>query len=83
MVGDTERLVAAALANDRGFYSAVGTTDTEKVAVLERALLALPGDDLDRALVLATLCSELADGSTLERRQALADEAVAIAVARG
>ena len=41
--------------------------------------LALPADDPDRALVLATLCSELAHGSTLERRQALADEAVAIA----
>jgi len=37
----------------------------------------------DRALVLATLCSELAHGSPLERRQALADEAVAIAESLG
>ena len=78
-LADTERLVAAALANDRGFYSAVGTTDTDKVSVLEMALESLPGDNPDRALALATLCSELAHGSTLERRQALADEAIAIA----
>jgi tetratricopeptide (TPR) repeat protein len=73
--GDTERLVAAALANNRGFYSAVGATDTEKVAVLEIALRELPDRTPERALVLATLCSELAHGSPLERRQALADEA--------
>ena len=39
---------------------------------------ALP-DDPDRALVLATLCAELTYGSPLERRQALADEALALA----
>ena len=37
----------------------------------------------ERALVLATLCSELAHGSPLDRRQALADEAVAIAESLG
>ncbi len=76
--GDTERLVAAALANNRGFYSAVGATDTEKVAVLETALDELEDDIPERALVLATLCSELAHGSPLERRQALAEEAETI-----
>jgi class 3 adenylate cyclase len=80
---DTERLVAAALANDRGFYSAIGAIDTDKVGVLERALDLLPAGHHDRALVLATLCSELAHGSSLERRQALADEAVAIARSSG
>ena len=74
-LGDTERLVAAALANDRGFYSAVGAIDTDKVEILELALARLSADTPDRALVLATLCSELAYGSPLERRQALADEA--------
>lgn len=74
-LGDTKRLVAAALANNRGFYSAVGATDTEKVAVLETALRQLPEGVPERALVLATLCSEIAHGSPLERRQALADEA--------
>ncbi|HUC13316.1 MAG TPA: hypothetical protein VMS00_02590, partial [Acidimicrobiales bacterium] len=76
--GDNERLVAAALANNRGFYSAVGATDTEKVAVLETALRELPDALPERALVLAALCSEIAHGSPLERRQALADEAEAI-----
>ena len=82
-LGDTERLVAAALANNRGFYSAVGATDTDKVSVLETALEALPNRHPDRALVLAALCSELAHGSTLERRQALAEEAESAAQAGG
>ncbi len=43
----------------------------------------LPFDHPDRALVLATLCSELAYGSTLERRKALADEALVIAESSG
>lgn len=74
-LGDTKRLVAAALANNRGFYSAVGSTDAEKVAVLETALHEISGRTPERALVLAALCSEIAHGSTLERRQALAQEA--------
>jgi class 3 adenylate cyclase/tetratricopeptide (TPR) repeat protein len=76
---DSKRLVAAALANSRGFYSNVGGIDTDKVEVLEKALAELPADSPDRALILATLCSELAYGSSLERRRALADEAIAIA----
>jgi class 3 adenylate cyclase len=82
-VGDTKRLVTAALANDRGFYSAVGAIDADKVAILEMALDRLTTDNPDRALVLATLCSELAHGSPLDRRQTLADEAVAIAESSG
>jgi predicted ATPase/class 3 adenylate cyclase len=78
-LGDTERLVAAALANDRGFYSAVGATDAEKVSVLELASKSLSGQERERALVLATLCSELTHGSSLDHREALANEAVAIA----
>ena len=35
--------MAAALANDRGWYSSVGVIDAEKVAVLELALDRLPG----------------------------------------
>ena len=77
--GDTERLVAAALANNRGFYSVIGATDSEKVEVLETALHDLGDVVPERALVLATLCSELAHNSPLERRQALAEEAESIA----
>ena len=82
-IGDTDRLVAAALANDRGFVSSVGAIDGDKVEILEMALKRLSTDKADRALVLATLCSELANASPLERRQALADEALAIAQSFG
>jgi class 3 adenylate cyclase len=82
-MGDVDRLVAAVLANDRGFYSAVGSTDREKVETLERALDLLPAAHPHRALVLATLCSELTHGSPLERRRALAEEAIAIAESSG
>jgi len=82
-LGDVGRLVIACLANDRGFYSAVGSADTEKIDALERALAEVEHDHPDRALVLATLCSELTHGSSLERRQALADEAIAIATQSG
>ena len=82
-LGDTNRLVAAALANDRGYTSNNNATDTDKVEVLEIAVDRFPLDDPDRALVLATLCSELVHGSTLERRKALADEALGIAASSG
>ena len=82
-LGDTNRLVAAALANDRGYTSNNNATDTDKVEVLEMAVDRLPFDHPDRALVLATLCSELSYGSTLERRKALADEALVIAASSG
>jgi class 3 adenylate cyclase/tetratricopeptide (TPR) repeat protein len=79
---DTERLVAAALANDRGWMTSAGNIDADKVAVLEMALGRLAAEGPHRALVLATLCAELAYGP-LETRRALADEAIAIANACG
>jgi tetratricopeptide (TPR) repeat protein len=78
-IGDTNRLVISALANNRGWYSSGAVLDTDKIEVLELTLNRLSPDDRDRALVLATLCSELAIGSPLERRRALADEALALA----
>ncbi len=78
-LGDTGRLVRAVLANDRGWHSTTGAVDAEKIALLELALERLPDSVPDRALVLGTLCAELAFGSTLERRRALADEALVIA----
>ena len=82
-LGDTERLVAAALANGRGTFSTVDTIDKEKVEVLEMALDRISADHPDRALLLSALCSELTIGSPLERRQSLGDEALAIAEASG
>jgi class 3 adenylate cyclase len=80
-LGDTDRLVAAALANSRGWSSAIGVVDRDKVRVLEECLAVIPGSDAARALVLATLCAELCWGTPLERRQELADEAVRLAAA--
>ena len=37
-LGDTDRLIAAGLANNRGTFSTVSTIDEEKVAMLETAL---------------------------------------------
>lgn len=41
-LGDTERLVTAALASDRGFVTNVGVIDADKVEILEIALTRLP-----------------------------------------
>ena len=71
-LGDTDRLVTAVLANDRGTFSTVSAIDVEKVEMLEVALDRLSDDHTDRALVLAGLCSELTIGSPLTRREALA-----------
>jgi class 3 adenylate cyclase len=76
----TDRLVVAALANNRGLFSSLGVVDDEKVAILEAALDAMPPDDSnDRALLLATLCNELTHGRPLVERQALATSAKEIA----
>ncbi|MCU0270776.1 MAG: AAA family ATPase, partial [Acidimicrobiales bacterium] len=77
--GDTDRLVAAALANDRGWTTAMGAIDTEKIDVLQTCLDRLPPGHPDRALVLASLCAEVMQTAPLEHRRALADEAIAIA----
>jgi DNA-binding SARP family transcriptional activator len=78
-VNDTGTLVRAALANNRGIVSSVGNVDQAKVEVLEKALDELTDISPDRALLLATLCLELAYSAPLERRQALADEALSVA----
>jgi len=80
---DADRLTTATLANDRGIFSSTGFVDDDRVELLNIALARLPVSHPDRALVLATLCKELVFGSPLERRQALADEAIAIATDLG
>ena len=77
--GDRDRLVRAALSNNRGFFSALGLVDDERVAVLQAALEATRGEESpERAALLATLCSELAHGP-LERRLELGREATVLA----
>jgi DNA-binding SARP family transcriptional activator len=79
-LGDRERLVAAVLANSRGFYSSIGVIDRERVAALEAAIAVLETEEsADLAALVATLCNELTYGSPLARRRQLADWAKAIA----
>lgn len=78
-LGDVDRLVAAALANTREINVA-GQVDTERVAVLEEALQAVGNEDSpSRALLLATLGTELSLGADLERHLRLMAEAMAMA----
>ena len=77
---DGDRLVRAALGNSRGMYSASGAVDTDRVEVLQTALgIRGEGDSAERALLLATLCSELSFGASLDRRVALAEHVPAMA----
>jgi tetratricopeptide (TPR) repeat protein len=78
-LGDTARLVTAALAGNRVIPSNTLAVDTDRVEILELARNRLLADDPSRALVLANLCTELSYASSLEHREALADEAVTIA----
>jgi class 3 adenylate cyclase/tetratricopeptide (TPR) repeat protein len=79
-VGDVELLVRAALTNNRGFESSIGTVDTERIEVLELALARLgDGKSADRARLLAHSCMERPYATTLDERLTLADEAVATA----
>ena len=82
-LGATDQLVSAALANTRGWFSASGVVDADKVAVLEAALESVGTDDsAERALLLGTLCSELSFGP-LDRRLELAAEAKAVVARLG
>jgi class 3 adenylate cyclase/tetratricopeptide (TPR) repeat protein len=60
-LGDSDRLVAAALASGRGSgTTAVGHVDEERIAVLEAAIEAVgPSDSSERAWLLASLGGEL------------------------
>jgi class 3 adenylate cyclase/tetratricopeptide (TPR) repeat protein len=79
-LGATALLVASALANNRGYFSAAGIVDAERVSVLEAAADALEGSEsAERARVLALLASELTYGGDLPRRIDLAHQALAIA----
>ena len=74
--GADDVLVAAALANDRGFMR-VGSVNHEQLAILERALAVVgSGDPAVRARLLALLSQELVHTPQSGRRQRLAREAI-------
>ncbi len=78
--GDVAVMVRAALLNNRGFWSATGTVDIDRVAALEAALHRLdPGDSSERARLLANLAVELQFSGARDRRRSLSDEALALA----
>jgi class 3 adenylate cyclase/tetratricopeptide (TPR) repeat protein len=79
-IGDVDLLVRAALTNNRGFQSSIGTSDTDRLAVLDRALERLGDvDTADRARLLAQSCMEQYYSAQLEDLVALAEQAVATA----
>ena len=59
--------------------ASAGQRDAELVGALEGAAEALPTQDARRADILAELAAEIASTSPLERRRALADEALTLA----
>ena len=78
--GDRDRLVAAALANNRTGVSAAGQVDHERVTVLEAALEAVgTGDSSERAQLLAILGCELTFESDRGRARPLMADALAMA----
>jgi class 3 adenylate cyclase len=77
---DADRMARAALANNRGFASAFGIVDKQRVAALERAIEVDPASDEARSARLLSLhAMELQFDPDYERRRALADEALALA----
>ncbi len=75
-LGEVDRLVAAALANHRGFVSQVGGFDRERGAMLRRAGERLDGNGPESALVLAQLALEMTFTDQVDRRHWLAESAL-------
>ena len=81
---DGELAARAALANNRGFTSAIGAVDDERLAAIERAIeLDDPPNPARRARLLALQALELAWDPDFARRRALAEEAIELARGAG
>ncbi len=78
-LGEVDRLVAAALANHRGFVSQIGGFDRERAAMLRRAGERLDGNGPESALVVAQLALELTFTDQVDRRRWLAESALVAA----
>ena len=77
-LGDGPRAARAALANSRGQSSVYGRVDRERVAAIERAI-ELDDDPHRRARLLSRLASDLLYDRDYRRRDAIADQALALA----
>jgi class 3 adenylate cyclase len=83
-LSDPDRMARAALANNRGWFSAAGEVDRARVEALQAALDALPAGSDHRPRLLAQLAAELCwAGSFQGRVQPLVDESLALARAGG
>ena len=81
---DGELAARASLANNRGFSSAIGAVDDERLSAIERAIeLDDPPNPARRARLLALQAQELAWDSDVARRWALAEEAIELARGAG
>lgn len=79
---DGGRMSLAALANSRGFFSAAGTVDHQRVSALRRSLDRLgDGDGQLRARLLAALCCEMVFDASYADLRAVAEQAKAEAMA--
>jgi len=79
-IGDTDALVASALANNRGWFSSAVRDDIERVTAIQAALAAVgDGDSPARARLLALLAVEQVDNVSYTDRKASADQALAMA----
>jgi DNA-binding SARP family transcriptional activator len=82
--GDADQLARAVLANSRGFESASGNVDADRVTNLEAAIALLgERDDRRRARLLAQLQLEQTFVVDLAERRGLSDEAKALAERSG
>jgi AAA ATPase domain len=78
-----DMLVACVLAAHRGFFSQTGAVDHEWVELIEAALDLVGDDRPHRAELLAVLAAELTWERNDERRFAIADEALELALGSG
>ena len=78
-LGDDDTLVRAALANTRGFWSAVGGVDEERLDILESAVAVAPSGTAAQARLQMLLANERIYSSRRDERFALADAALATA----
>ena len=81
---DGELAARASLANNRGFTSAIGTVDDERMAAIERAIeLDNPTNPARRARLVGLRAQELNWDRDFTRRWALAEEAIELARGAG
>jgi class 3 adenylate cyclase len=77
---DVDLMAEAATANNRGMYSKMGAVDDERIEVLRAVLDAIgPERTARRAMLLATLFSELEYAAPFEERATIIEEAREIA----